>query len=515
MGVLDFLRRLFPRTLGTPVFVAGPGPSPATELYDALAAYRNQNGLYETLAAGGYDQLGSDTTLPLRTVANRVTECYVAFLWVGTLPDALPIEAGDGAFPGLTDAIQEIFRASNWASAKQVLARDLPTYGDAFIKVAARTDDVGNVRRVFMEVLRPQTVTDFTADERGYLTFCRIDVARPAGYDGWADTAFTETEAWDKTTFRMWRHQYGAAACLADLGTPVVTTPLAQWGIDFVPIVHIPHRDIGETRGAGAFTHALTKMTEADRMATELHAKLFRYNKPTWAVTANQIDGTGRPMPAPELADDGTTPIGTVSAADTDIFYLPGMSKLDSLVPNLNYAAALAILDAMMRELEADLPELALLRLHEMGGQLSARAAKLLLAPGIGRILETRGNGEAGMIRALQMSMTIGGFAALPGFPPAGAYQRGELDFVFTARPVLPIDELEIAQAAAVVAPFVSEEEVLRRLDYSESTIAMIMSEKEGNAKAAMARFPAPSDVGVPQSQPPLASGGTPPVAVG
>jgi len=482
VGVLDFLRRLFPRTLGTPVFVAGPGPSPATELYDALAAYRDGNSVYERLLAGGYDQLGSDTTLPLRTVANRVTESYCTFLWPGTLPDALPIEAGETAFPGLVDAIAQIFTWSNWSSSKQVLARDLPTYGDAFLKAATRTDDAGVVKRVFMEVLRPQTVTDFATDERGYVTTCRIDVAVTVRVGG-VDEQWTDTEVWDKAALRQWRHRGNAGTRLEDLGTPDVETPLSQWGIDFVPIVHIPHRDIGETRGAGAFTHALTKITEADRMATNLHRQLFRFNKPTWAVTANQIDGAGRPMPAPELADDGTTPIGTVSQADADIFYLPGMSKLESLVPNLNYAAALAILDAMMRELEADLPELALLRLHEMGGQLSARAAKLLLAPGIGRILETRGNGETGMIRGLQMALSIGGAAGLPGFPTPGAYEAGLLDFTFAARPVLPVDEFEVAQGVVLVADFLSEEEILRRLDYSIDDISRIMAEKEAQRK--------------------------------
>src|SRR5690606_6764414 len=109
-------------------------------------------------------------------------------------------------------------------------------------------------------------------------------------------------------------------------------------------------RDVGDLRGRGAFFHTLDKIDEANRMVTRLHQMLFRYNKPTWVLAATGTDEDGRPLPSPVI--NGVSPSGTADVADDDLLRLPGQTTLTSLVPDLNYADALQILQDHMLELE-------------------------------------------------------------------------------------------------------------------------------------------------------------------
>jgi hypothetical protein len=132
--------------------------------------------------------------------------------------------------------------------------------------------------------------------------------------------------------------------------------------------------------------------------------------------------------------------IGATAVEMPDIVYLNGMASMESLIPNINYAAALDILNAMLNELEADLPELAFYRLRDSESFRVAqgRAVRLLLSDAVSRILEARGNAEAGLVRANQMALTIGADVGL--FGDIGTYENGDYDHHFTDRPVIPLE---------------------------------------------------------------------------
>jgi hypothetical protein len=250
--------------------------------------------------------------------------------------------------------------------------------------------------------------------------------------------------------FRVWESKtMGTSFEIADigeLGEPKTQVEIESMGINFIPVVHAKFADIGEDRGMGAIVPALDKIDEANRQATRLAQLLFRNNNVVWALKANMVDAEGRPLPPPRINDtDGTTDDdGTWSMGDDRIMKLPGMSELQSLVPNINYEAALHILQDHMVELEQDLPELILYRISEMGSNVSGRAVRLMLAPAIARLEEARGNGEAAMIRAQQMALTLGTKARLWD---VGTFEEGDFEHAFEERDVLPNDELERAQS--------------------------------------------------------------------
>jgi|SRR5579859_86525 len=430
----------------------------AAEMYRILRAYYFSNGMWDVIEDVLRRQgISREALKPLRNPAYRVVEFHAGHLWPGALPAALPIMADRDE---IIKPIQQVWSWSNWAGEKQVAARHSALYGDLFIKVA----QTPNLKRVYMQTIEPEHVTDFDTDERGFITYARFDVPRLRRNQDGTSSGYLHTEEWSKETglFRVWEsntlfttYEY---TDVSELGEPKTQVEIASMGIDFVPVVHAKFIDIGEDRGMGSFVPALDKIDEACRTVTRLHQMLFRNLGGVWALKANSLDGTGRPMPPPRINDtDGTTDDdGTITLGDDKLLKLPGLSELQSLVPSIDYDAALAILNAQMHELEQDLPELEMYRISE-SGNLSGRAVRLMLAPAIARLTEARGNAEAALIRADQMALTMGANA---GLWDVGTYEDGDFEHSFEERDILPNDELERAQAqqadGAALASYVS-----------------------------------------------------------
>lgn len=418
-------------------------PARWADQYDYLRAYYLSNGLYDILrehfkTIGYTDQ----DVKPLRNPAYRVVEFYAAKLWPGSIDTGIPL-VGNAR---LIDAINQVWLMSNWGTEKQAVARSFPMYGDLFLKVATRSDATGAVNRVYLQSLEPQTVTDFDADERSYLTYIRIDTPQTERNAKGEIKPYTLTEVWDKTeqSFRRWKHTKGAGTALDELGEPVERRMMAEYGIDFVPVVWQPFRHIGDKRGMAAITPAIDKIDEVNRQTTRLHQMLFRYNKPLWAASAGGNDATGRPLPPPRLAGaDGTTLATTSDPNSDDIVRLPGNSTLSPLVPGIDYAGALGVISDQMADIRQDLPEMVYSQLQERG-DLSGVAIRYLLEAAIDRMVEARGNADAALVRANQMALTVGSKAGM--FSGIGTYEAGSFEHQIGPRPILTLAELERAQ---------------------------------------------------------------------
>lgn len=430
--------------------IADTPPSSAfmREYYRLLRAYYNNNGLYDIINQEmEATRITNKDMKPLRNPANRTVEFYAAKLWPGVLPDALPIitEDNDDIIP----LIHQVWQWSNLTAVKQRAARWFATYGDFFIKVATRADQTGKVTAVYEQIIKPEYVTDFDMDERGFITYIRVDIPQQKRKpDGSTEPAY-HTEIWDKVSqiWRVWHHKMGLDASVNRLDGSLVAdgTFEESFGADFVPFVYQPFRDDGSGRGLGAFSAQLDKIDEANRQATRLAQILFRYNKAVWALLANGVDQAGRPLPPPSI-DGITNGDGELEFDDDMLLKLPGTSQLQSLVPQIDYSAALAVLQDQMKELENDLPELAYYKLREMN-TVSGRAVSMMLGDAIDRLLEARGNGEAAWIRAQQMALTIGVNTGL--FPDTiGTFENGDFNHHFAERPVIQPDDAEIATTA-------------------------------------------------------------------
>lgn len=435
--------------------------------YNYLRAYVLNNGLYDVIRAH-FTGLGmpKESLRPLRNPAFRVVSFYSAKLWPGTLPSALPIETDNQR---IIEPIEQIWQWSNWNNEKQAVARLFPTYGDLFLKIATKSDG-SRVNRVYLQNLEPQTVTDFSSDERGYLTYVRIDVPQTRRKADGKTEPYLLTEVWDKAsmTFRRWEHTKSAQASLDQLGRPADEQPFGAFGIDFIPVVWQPFVHIGDERGMAAITPAIDKIDEANRQATRLHQMLFRYNKPLWAASAGGMDASGRPLPPPRLnSGDGATLELSDDPATDDVIRLPGATALNALVPTLNYDSALNVLRDMMAEIRHDLPEMTYSELQERN-DLSGVAIRYLMEAAVDRLIEARGNAEAALIRAQQMALTIGQATGL--FSGLGSYEAGDFAHTFKERPVLTLAEMERAQIVQTyVSGGIPAQTAARRAGWSET----------------------------------------------
>jgi len=429
-----------------------------------LWAYYENNALYDatTVALRNFDT-GGERVLSLRNPAHAVVEFYAATVCPGPLEAALPVVATRDT---VAAAIRQIWGWSNWAENKQVAVRQFAAYGNVFIKVAQRTDG-----SPYLQIIRPDTITAIEQDERGNLTYARIDTPIANGTG-----TLTRTEIWAREEMRMWVHALGDAS-EAQLGTPTERVATADLGIDFVPIVHGRFLSTGGTYGANAYVHALDKIDMLNRYAWRLGRMLFG-SKSVWAILANSTDRDGRPLPAVSLkSPDGKSDLNIADAERDLMIRLPGASDLKSVVPPLPYADVLAVVEATEQALERDLPEMRYWRVIESA--TSGAEVERRLAPAISRAREARGNFEAVLIRAHMMALTIGAKANI--FKGIGTFENGDFEHSFKERAILPNDALDIAQLVAARAtagqlPYIQR---WRELGFNDEMITKLSAMRE------------------------------------
>lgn len=390
---------------------------------------------------------------PLITPVNRSVEFFASKL---SLP--YQITAQDET---LKDAIDLVHKWSNFSAKKTVGLRQLALYGNLFWKVICDNE------KVYFEIIDPNFVSDITVNERGYLQTIRIDIP----IEDENKRKKTYTEYWTKEYFSIWEHELGENAELENLGDPVSMGWLREMGIDFIPIVHVKFKDIGNKWGVGSVYHCLDKIEEANKQASRLSDLLFRYNKNTTVISANDKDSNGRPIPAP-LMEDNNDPFKT---EDDTILYLSGLAKIESLIPNINYDSALNIKNSALDELNNDLPELRYYSIKE--GSLSGKAIRSLLGGAIDRANEALNNFLAGLVRVNQIALTLGKFWGI--FPLNGSYENGNFEHSITTPELFPIDDGEKAILIRdLISGGLALSTALKVAGYDEDFIELAMEEK-------------------------------------
>lgn len=449
------------------------------QFYQELKAYYLGNGLYEFLNdVLQATRISNKDIKPLRNPANRVVEFYAALLWPGhDLDTDMPILADNER---ILDPIAQIQKWSNFATRKQRVARRFATLGDMVIKINTKQNAAGEVTAVYQSFMDPTYVSEIETDERGFVTYIRLDIPRWEEKNG-QDVEFHHTEVWSKERqdWRVWLHEKGPDEDLDKLGTPDSTgTFEASYGADFVPFVYQEFRDDGNGRGNGAFTAALDKIDEINAKSTRLAQLLFRHGKADMALTSDVVDKTGRPLPAPNTTALTTT-AETVTIQGEKFWKLPSGWDIKHLIANIDFDSHIAAIQSDLDELQQDLPELAYNRISE-ASDLSGRALRYMLEAAVSRLLEARGNGESAFVRANEMALTIG--QNLKVFSNLGTFESGDFDHSFKARPVLVPDMQEMAETAqawlgAGATNFV---EVAKRVGVPEETaVAMSRSDLE------------------------------------
>lgn len=434
---------------------------PRLELNNPAALYEFLRDLYYNDQNLYSDNLGTNYTgiQGYRNIAHAVVEFYPATVFPGPLSQAHPLNIPEaGRRRGLEEKIHMIWEESNWEVRKQLYVRWAAMLGDAFLQAAIRRNSAGRPVGAYMAVVDPAHVTNFDTDERGFLNYIRLDIPRVRTVGKTVETYY-RTEEWSKFTgrFRRWESTYNKPETPIDdlqglidearLTNEVMPDEdgIDSFGIDFVPFVHAKFIDDGYPRGLAAPMVALLKATEASRMTTELHQKLFRYNQPDLQVVGVARDADGHIRSGLSIEWDQATERDV--AGFRRVASLPPGYEFRPIDNRVNYDAhQKAIAELMTHLQETDVPELAWYQRNDANE--SGKALRIKLVPAISRAEEVRGNLEAELIRAHQMCLTLAQVNRIPGFEreKIGTFEEGAFKHSFEERDVLPLTEDEEAQ---------------------------------------------------------------------
>jgi hypothetical protein len=360
----------------------------------------------------------------------RLVELYVSKVYGGRLDmttltaGAIPIETGN---EDVRPAIAQLWAWSNWDRAKNLYVRHGAKFGDVALKVV---DD--RLRsQVRLEVLHPALIKDITTDAIGNIL--RIVIEYEAKEEVEAPVYNTEpeprtyvyTEVITPTSFETYKNGEPFAYYTDAKGKPT-----AAWDNEygFVPVVLCQHRDLGLGWGAAAYMDAMRKIDELNDAASLLNDQMRKAVTPIWYFA-----GIKR---AEEVA------VGTDDKDALPAIYGPQDSAVQPMIADVDLASGLSNLQAMLAEIERDMPELALHRIRETGN-LTAPGVRAAYSDAIDRIVEARGNYDAALVRAQSMALAIGGHNGYDGFQgfSLADYLNGQLDHSIGDRPIVQ-DEL-------------------------------------------------------------------------
>lgn len=422
------------------------------ETYALLRGYYDMGALYAAVAYGLRQRgLWSEKRQPIRNPAGLVVEFYPATLFPGSLAAGLPLALPKEAKGGLGGAIQQVWQWSNLGEVKQGYARALALYGDQFLKVAGG----GETGRVFLQRIRPDYVTDWKEDERGILTFLRVDtptVTRAGEF--WR--RIWHTEVWDAAagTLRVWEDgTQGPGWEVDQLGDATSVTEFDALGVSFIPVRHVRfqvHPDAPQvSRGCGAFERNLPDIDQACAVATRLYDLLFMFNKPTRVFFGGGRDAQGRPMGRlPMPGQSNVTEVADIiRVGDEEMYSLPGTYDVKDLVPQVQFAPHIDALKDQIDYLQTVLPEMGWWSLPSTQGVQSGESFRRRMMAAEARVIEARGNAEAGLLSATMQALTLAQAADLPGFAPEviGTWEDGVWQqAAFVEREAIPNDPTEV-----------------------------------------------------------------------
>jgi hypothetical protein len=378
--------------------------------------------------------------------------------WSGGLRvGAIPIV---GANPTLLEAIMTILKWSNFGTEKANYVRQGSKFGESYLKVV----DDAERGRVRIEVLSPYKVREVRFNEVGDIKWIAIQYYRTD--DEGKDYLFREEI--DQQEFRYWI-SYKLNAF--DDRLPEVPTERYPNPYGFVPVRQTPHtRDTDSRYGVPSFHGSLGKVVQLNDIAAPIHDAVRLAVNPIYVSKGGIL---------PANTDDGTR-----DRDEVKVLNIPKDGALEALSPTLNISDGLAAMDKLIGEIERDMPQLSLQRIRESGGDASGVSIENSYSDASSLLIELQGSYDEGLIRALQMAISVAayrGYDQFRAFNKDTSYEQGALDFYIKEREVFsdrltPDRKIELLNQSANLPTLPI---VARDLGYSEDDIEEMMGQKE------------------------------------
>ena len=410
--------------------------------------------------------------------AYRLGEFWKTHIWGG----ALDLDAGRaGVLPivahydPVRKAIAQIWRWSNWPIKKDVCTLWGAVLGDVAIKVIDDTDR----RKTYLELVHPATLADVQIDPFGHVKAYTIQEQRQHPNNPTQEVTYTETAergAGEETIFRTYLNSqpYPWNGTAAEWVEPY----------GFIPLVLIQHNNVGLDWGWSELHPALAKIREVDDLASLLTDYVRLNVRAPWLFTGadksrNAIQVAGRES-TDDLPEPGREEMLILYAKDPQ-------TKAQALIADLDIAGTLAHIEALLRELERDYPELRFDNLR-LTGTVSGRTLQVARQPVETKVLQRRAAYDDALVRAQNMAVAIAGYRGqIPGFN-LSSYAAGQLDHSIGSRPVFDVaqtdrDEEEAAfwtNAGLAQEAGLPLEIYLRRHGWHDHTIQAIKRARVG-----------------------------------
>lgn len=382
-------------------------------------------------------------TKGLRNPVPAWCEFYVTNTWGGVLD----LGAGDGketpsALPIITDnealrpALAKLWQWSNWNSKRNLATLYSAAMADVFIVVV----DSPSASKAYMQVRRPSEFTEVEWDDFGYIKRVVMEYKTEDG-DGRTYTykqIIEHPAVWGGSLTRYQTYKDNRPFAYPENQMDGQAT--WEWTVpyDFVPVVHIPFKDVGDGWGALGYSATIPKIDAANSLASLLAAQVGKTVNPAYVAYGVQA---------------GNVTVDSTQQDEIPILYInkpPNEAKLEPLVSEIDLPGALALLDSQLADIARDLPEL---RMSEaMRSGLSGEALGRAFSDVAARVEAVRANHDSGLVRAHQMAIAIAGAS---GYDPAfrgfdlNSYRAGRLDHGIGDRPILPTSNAEEVDTAS------------------------------------------------------------------
>lgn len=419
--------------------------------------FKQQEGLYKYIR-------------DLRNPCSRLANAEKSKVWGGfvnyeTFKDGAIVI--NGADDTLLEGIRTIWQWTNIHPFKNLLVYEGSSMGDTAIKVI---DDTKK-GKVYLEVLDPRKAKDVKFDSRGNvkeitIVYNKDDLATGKEYEyGEIITQDSFSIYRNGQLEKEWENPYG-----------------------WVPVEWVKHVDVGKNFGETSFHNSASKIDNLNDLTTLLHDNIRRTVNTKYAVSKVSIprDSSGNPISLGVSTDNrDTSPLIEVGEG----------GALTPIAYPVDIVGALQAIDAQMKEIEADMPILALQSIRNMGGSMSGVSIENLYSDGVDTVETLQGTYYQALISATQMALSIAAFRRYDNFRAFSlkSYEAGNLDFVIRPKPIFQ-DSLSVKDNVELTIKAVDSDAyrlVLLKLGYSEEEVdefEELRAQKEKKATRASLR---------------------------
>lgn len=464
--VLQAFQNIGRGILGTTLSADSPDQDfvPIPQTYALLQAYYD-NAMYGR--TGTFRDLRSGLPVTIRPVHNpvaRVVDWYAGRVYPGAWSDdGLPtggkpnrIPYDDATPDEVRLAVQQAFTWSGAGFDIGYYVRTGATLGDVFAEIVCDIER----QKVYPKVLHPSWVTDAEWNDSGDLTMYRLEIPMQDGATSfmWGKLTTKETIT---TLYNGKPHGYD--------GEPA--TKPNPWG--FVPGVFVQHRNVGGQHGAPAFASVLSKIDELNGIVSEINDYIMKFTKQHVIIGTDDVTNFNTALNNANTATRAGTIADTVTADQVtgrrdrlNVAAAKHPVSAIRLLENMGLSDAVPHRDALLHEIEQDLPEITLAEKLLNMSQVTGPGAVPLVQDVQHKLDEAAANYDAGIIKLGQMSISIAAQCIRDGiwnrraltsqqqrFSPfsVDSYDRGDLLFSISPRTLIPETmEQRIAQAVGL-----------------------------------------------------------------